>query len=171
MKDKQTRQPVAGTVQANGWSLPQKGTGILFAGMMRSLYSQAIIPNDVGGLDISRLTNTVTEILSQVQDQDISGQPDGTFPTTNLEAVSKQVKKNSKARKKEKRHRHYSTQGIGNKKNCLLDIFEELKPKIALFTETQLSASAGCKIENMVNILQSTKRKGWWGIIFIDNEI
>ena len=66
MKDRQTRQPVAGTVQANGWSLPQKGTGILFAGMMRSLYSKAIIPNDVGGLDISRHTHTVTEILSQV---------------------------------------------------------------------------------------------------------
>ena len=63
MKDRQTRQPVAGTVQANGWSLPQKGTGILFAGMMRSLYSKAIIPNDVGGLDISRHTHTVTEIL------------------------------------------------------------------------------------------------------------
>ena len=65
MKDRQTRQPVAGTVQANGWSLTQKGTSILAAGIKRSLYSKANIPNEAAGLDISRLTQTVTEILSQ----------------------------------------------------------------------------------------------------------
>ena len=65
MKDRQTRQPVAGKIQGNGWTLTHEGTSILAGGIKRSLFSKANIPNEVGRLDRSKLTQTVAAILSQ----------------------------------------------------------------------------------------------------------
>ena len=104
------------------------------------------------------------------------GQLDGTSPATNVEAVSKQVEKNSKARRGRKKRETWTlfysnVQGIKSKRNSLIDIFEELKPRIALITETQLSASAGCKIEGYTFFSQPRERAGGGVGIFIDNEI
>ena len=62
-------------------------------------------------------------------------------------------------------------QGIKSKRNSLIDIFEELKPRIALITETQLTTGGSCKIDGYTFFSQPRERAGGGVGIFIDNEI
>ena len=65
-----------------------------------------------------------------------------------------------------------NVQGIKSKRNSLINIFEELSPKIALITETQLTEGSGIKIEGYTFFGKAREKKAGGGVgIFVDNEI
>ena len=52
-----------------------------------------------------------------------------------------------------------NVQGIKSKRNSLINIFEELSPKIALITETQLTEGSGIKIEGYTFFGKAREKK------------
>ena len=89
----------------------------------------------------------------------------------NKVAKQKRPRKKSRRRKENWTVFYSNVQGIKSKRNSLVDIFEDLKPRIALITETQLSVGASCKIDGYTFFSQPRERAGGGVGIFIDNEI
>ena len=85
--------------------------------------------------------------------------------------MHKRAKCKSRKRKETWTVFYSNVQGIKSKRNSLIDIFEELKPRIALITETQLTTGGSCKIDGYTFFSQPRERAGGGVGIFIDNEI
>ena len=65
-----------------------------------------------------------------------------------------------------------NAQGLKSKRSSLIDIFEVLKPQVALISETQLATNAGIKIEGYTFFGRAREHKAGGGVgIFVDNEI
>ena len=85
-----------------------------------------------------------------------------------------------KHRDESKRHKkknvwtlfYANVQGIRSKRDSLINIFDEINPKIAFITETQLTSNSAIKIEGYTFFGKSREKKSGGGVgILVENEI